>query len=119
MKTSSQEVLTESKKPEGYESNLSSYEAQAFDAFCGEPVGWGFSIVQRMSEEKFNGLKSFGIVEYVGNGYVLLTKVLTREEAIQKYGNITEEQFGPRGGWRSVTFGNKKFLSKHLKSQKK
>jgi hypothetical protein len=42
---------------------------------------------------------------------VVVTRKLTREEAAQKYGEITKEGFGPRGGSRSVTFGDKKFIN--------
>ena len=105
-------------KPKGYEEYLSEYRPISRDSWSGEIVSWGFSLTQRMGEEKFNGLHKHGTLEcdYGGGGsWTLITKRLTRSEAIEKYGDVTDEEFGPRGGWKSVTFGEKKFISKHLK----
>jgi len=49
---------------------------------------------------------------------LVIIKTLTRQKAIEKYGVITEEIFGARGGWKSVTFGQKKFLSTYLRPEK-
>ena len=38
----------------------------------------------------------------------------TGDNAIKKYGKITNEELGPRGGFRSVTFGDKKFISRKV-----
>ena len=108
--------------PEGYENELSQFGPCIFDGYCGEPIGWGFKINRRLGEERFNMLRKYGALECVGgynSSWVLVTKWLTREEAIQEYGAVSEEEYGPRGGWKSVTFGEKKFISKHLKGEKK
>lgn len=59
----------------------------------------------------------YGNIECAYPNWFLITKTLTRDEAIKKYGPMTAEDVGPRGGWRSVTFGNKKFLSKSLRKR--
>jgi len=48
-------------------------------------------------------------VEWIENGE---HHRLTRNEAIEKYGEITDMKIGPRGGHRSVTYGDKMFLCK-------
>lgn len=90
---------------------------EIYDSYCDEPVAWGYYLNRNMPSESFNELRSLGTVEYIDDDktWFLITRVLTREEAIIKYGQITEEIFGPRGGWKSVTFGSKKFSSKRLK----
>jgi hypothetical protein len=51
--------------------------------------------------------------------WFLITRKLTREEAIQKYGPISDEEIGPRGGWKSVTFGSTRFCSSYLRPERK
>lgn len=112
-------TVTVPAKPKGYENDLREYAACFFDGICGEPVGWGFKLVRYLGEDRFHGLEHTPEYPNVrlecGHGYpsnwYLIAKHLTREEAIQKYGKVTEEIFGPRGGWKSVTFGDKKFGS--------
>jgi hypothetical protein len=106
-------------KPIGYEKELSAFAPVIFDVVCGEPIGWGFKIVTHLGEERFNALRKFGGLECIYPTWYLVTKKLTREEAEQKYGAVTEEIFGPRGGWKSVTFGTTKFRSGYLRPQKK
>lgn len=87
------------------------------------PTAWGFRIWKRLGEEKWAELSKYGSTEFVSNGYdpmvgswYLITYFLTREEAIEMFGAITKEVFGPRGGWRSVTFGTKTFYSRQFKT---
>jgi len=85
------------------------------DGYCGEPIAWG-----RDSQGPDEILKDNEHKECIHLGYgepvwIIVEKYLTREEAIQKYGAITNEEFGPRGGWKSVTFGDKKFINRNLK----
>ena len=42
--------------------------------------------------------------------WIYIDRKVTREECIKLYGPITEEVYGPRGGWKSVTFGTTKFI---------
>ena len=106
-------------KPKGYEKELANFAPVIFDGQCGEPIGWGFQIVSHLGDERFNELRKFGELECIYPTWFLVTEKLSREEASKKYGEVTAEEFGPRGGWRSVTFGTKKFISKYLKSNKK
>jgi len=107
-------------KPPGYEAELSEYKACIFDGYCGEPVGWGFEILSRLGEARFHQLRRFGDLECIPSAYVskwfLIVRWLSREEAIENFGPITDETFGPRGGWKSVTFGAQKFTCKRMKS---
>ena len=101
--------------PAGYENDLAPYAPCLFDSACGEPVAWGFKILRRLGDDRFNALAQFGKLECSYPHWFLIVKELTREEAVAKYGAISAEEFGPRGGWKSITFGDKKFLSKRLK----
>lgn len=111
--------MTEYEKSEGFEKELGAYGAVMFDPYCGEPVGWGFRLLRHMGEERFNKLQDFGELECLYPDWYLVVKKISREQAIELYGEITAEEFGPRGGWRSITFGSKKFGSTYLKPQKK
>lgn len=102
-------------KPKGYENDLSEYKACLFDSCCGEPVAWGFQILRHLGQERFDALRQYGSLECSYPTWFLIVKSLTRAEAIDKYGPVTSEEFGPRGGWRSATFGTRKFLSKAVR----
>lgn len=111
--------MNKEEKPKGFESELAEFAPVIFDGFSGEPIGWGFRIITHLGEQRFNELRKFGELECIYPTWYLVTKKLSREEAIGKYGEITEEVFGPRGGWKSVTFGTKRFISNYLKPVKK
>lgn len=104
------------KKPHGYENDLGIYKACIFDSWCGEAVGWGFKIINQLGDERFQALSAFGELKCCYPNWYLIVKKLTRKEAEIKYGKITNEEYGLRGGWRSVTFGEKKFDSQWLKN---
>ena len=108
-------------KPTEYENDLSNFGAVIYDGGSGGPIAWGFKIVRHLGEERFQALWKYGRLECVGSSgqWVVVTKYITREEANEKYGEITNEEFGPRGGWRSVTFGDKTFISDILRPPKK
>jgi hypothetical protein len=103
-------------KPPGYENNLSNYKSCLFDSFCGEPVAWGFEIVRRMSTERFEALRQYGSLQCCYPKWFLIVKELSRAEAIERYGPVTNEVFGPRGGFKSVTFGHKTFICRELRA---
>lgn len=107
--------------PVGFEDALGDFGPQLYDGYCGEPIAWGFPITKYLGTERWEELKQLGAVEYgswdshAGRGrYYFITRWLTREEAEQTYGPVTEEEYGPQGGWKSVVFGDKRFLTKHL-----
>lgn len=109
-------------KPPGFENNLSAFGPVMYDGWCGEPVAWGFKIIRYLGEDLFNTLGKHGQPECIDgftNSWALVTKTLSREEAIALYGVVTDEVFGPRGGWKSTTFGEKKFTSKFLRPDRK
>lgn len=111
----------EFQKPSGFENYLSEFEPIMYDGWCGEPVAWGFKIVRRLGEDLFRELSKHGQLECIDrltSSWALITRTLSREEAVIRYGEVTDEVFGPRGGWKSTTFGNKKFISKFLKPGK-
>lgn len=104
-------------KPEGFEDELSEYGPQVWSG--GEPIAWGFSIISHLGETRLNELSRRYNVRRIAFGRMcVLTKILTRKEAMQKYGPVTEEKYGPRGGWQYVMFGDKKFDSEFLKPKK-
>jgi hypothetical protein len=100
-----------------FDNYLGQKTATIKDGYCGEPIMWGKYITQRMDEWEFNELRRTHNVQYIMSAgmWMVIEKELTREDAIAKYGEITNEEFGPAGGWKSVTFGDKKFISKSLK----
>ncbi|WEK34678.1 MAG: hypothetical protein P0Y53_19505 [Candidatus Pseudobacter hemicellulosilyticus] len=112
----------EPRKPAGFEDSLSSFGAVIFDSYCGEPVAWGFKLTNYLGEDLFNELGKHGRIVCV-DGYksvwALVIKTLSREEAATLYGEITNEEIGPRGGWKSTTFGQKTFVNPYLRPEKK
>lgn len=117
MKEALKKVVTETyAKPEGYEDDLADYGPVLFDGGCGETVAWGFKIRRRLGDDRFGALRSFGTLKCVGphGDWALIVERLTREQAIAKYGPVTNEDRGPRGGFLSITFGTKMFLSREL-----
>lgn len=103
--------------PEGYEKDLSGYGPVLYDGHCGEPIAWGFEIRRRLEEERFGALGKYGQLECISGmnpTWVVVVKRLTVDEAIAKYGPMTDLKLGPRGGFRSVTYGAHTFFSRHL-----
>jgi hypothetical protein len=109
-------------KPKGYEDELSEFKPCIFDSYCGEPVMWGFEIKKRLGEPEFSGLKKFGELVCTGgyrSSWFLITQKLTRAKAVKLYGPKGQDEYGPRGGWKSVTFGEKRFISDVFKTKAK
>jgi hypothetical protein len=73
--------------------------------------------LKHLGDEKWSEISKYGGLE-CNHGYpstwYLITKNLTPQEAIEKYGKPTEYITGPKGGFRSITFGKKKFMSKSM-----
>jgi hypothetical protein len=103
-------------KPQGYENYLSDYKPCLFDGWCGETIGWGFEVTAEIPRQLFEILPRFGSVETSSGTWFLITKWLSREKAEKRFGPVSNEEYGPRGGWKSVTFGTTKFISQHLKA---
>jgi len=99
-------------RPTEFVKYLGPYEAVGYDAACGEPIAWGFSLRRRLDDAQWNALSEHGEMECFGNSWALVVKRLTHLEAIEKYGGVSECPTGPRGGWRSITYGKRQFLSK-------
>lgn len=98
-------------KPRGFEKYLGDYEAVVFDEECGEPVAWGFEVVEKMSEERYEALKQYYQIEF-GPPYSVVVLRLGYREAVEKYGEPGPIERGPRGGFKSLTFGETKFSSR-------
>lgn len=99
-------------KPKGLEENFSEYGEILFDSYSGETTAWGFKVIKRMGEVEFAEARQHGTMEYVYPDWYLVKKRLTKEEAERKYGEMTEIVRGPRGGFKSVTFGKTRFKTK-------
>jgi hypothetical protein len=104
------------KKPRGYEVDLGDYRVLLVDSSSGEPVAWGFPLLKSLGEERFSALGQLGelaCLDHVNGGkYGFVVRRLNHAEAIRKYGEVTGRETGPRGGWRSITYGKTQFLSK-------
>ena len=107
-------------KPKGYEDSLSDFKVCLYDGDCGEAVMWGFEITKRLGEPAFEELRKFGDL-VCGGGYppswFLITQKLTANKAKQLYGPKGKDEYGPMGGWKSVTFGDKRFISDVFKKK--
>ena len=105
------------KKPElekEFGPDISGYGPQLYDSNCGEPIAWGYKILRHLGEDKWQKIGEYGRLECNYPSWFVITKFLTREEAIEKYGEVTSEERGPRGGFRSITFGSKNFCRREL-----
>jgi len=96
---------------------LSKEQYDLVDSWCGKPVATVRYVIN-MPSELFNQNRSKMVCVTVGM-WAYVDKLVTREECIELYGPITEEVYGPRGGWKSVTFGSTKFISEHLRPHNK
>ena len=101
--------------PDSLKDHLGPYGACFFDSWCGEPVAWGHKVLDHLGEDLWSLAGTIGTLEcshgsYSSNWY-LIVKRLTSEEAVVKYGAVTNLELGPRGGFKSVTYGDKKFSS--------
>lgn len=111
----------EKKIPKEIQQYLGRYGECLFDGSSNEPVMWGYPVVAHMGERLWEEIQRYGRIEYthdVPQKVFLITKCLTPKEAEKKYGKVTNLELGPRGGFRSVTYGEKKFRSKFLDPRK-
>lgn len=91
------------------ETYLSKEVYEMFDSHSGKPIAYFRIQKTRIPEELFSKNYSRMMYSNSNNSWVYLVRKVTREECIELYGPITNEEFGPRGGWKSVTFGTNKF----------
>lgn len=93
------------------------YDACFYDAICGEPVAWGYPVLRHLGDELWAKAQALGTME-CEHGFApkwfLVAKHLMPAEARKKYGEVTNIEVGPRGGFRSVTYGTKRFFTKKL-----
>lgn len=73
-----------------------------FDACCGEPLAW-----TRVAEPVIAN-------EWTEHGRRAVTEWLSSADAIRNYGPITEVVLGLNRGFKSVTYGDKKFVSRRV-----
>lgn len=102
--------------PEKFQPYVGEYGVVATDGK--EPVGWGYPIIgEKMGEEMWMEFGQLGKLDfdYFTKKWTLVTQTLSDAEAISKYGPITNVEYGPRGGYKSITFGSTRFKSKLFK----
>jgi len=104
----------ENELPEDIKDFFGSFAPCIFDAWCGECIGWGFKPNQHLGDILFSKCREYGKWVCLYPNWYLVTKELTPLQATGKYGKITALELGPRGGFRSVTYGDKRFLVKEL-----
>lgn len=106
------------KLPREFSTYVGSFGPVLFDSYCGEPVMWGFPIIKHLGEVLWSEISKYGRL-VCNHGYppewYLVTKTLDHKSAVRIYGEVTNLELGPRGGFRNITFGDKKFMSKELK----
>ena len=85
-------------------------------ATTGCPCLYHLTVGERLDEKLWSGIEAkYGTWHCVRQGeWVLVTKVLTLDDAKKKYGEVVEYERGPRGGFRSMTVGSKRFLNELL-----
>lgn len=111
--------------PERYAAYLGPYQEVIYDAACGKPIGWGRYLIakERLGNELFDriGKECRGQWQYLqpesfGNRkWALVDRWLTQEEAVELYGSQTAIVLGPRGGFKSITYGTTTFISSKMK----
>ncbi len=86
------------------------------------PIAWGHEILRHLGEEKFAALRQYGKPEVIERGWnckwALVTVALDPPTAVKLLGRVTDLELGPRGGYRSVTYGVMKFYSRQLDPRK-
>jgi len=109
--------------PDKFLPYLGEFGPQVIDKNAGVAVGYGHAIVgEKLGQDAWLELSAYGKQVYVNPGpqgyWVLVTKVLSKIEAVQTYGPITSVQYGPRGGFKSVTYGKTTFVDKLMKIER-
>lgn len=92
---------------------------EILDNYCDEVIAWGHRLFSKLTSEAFLEFKKNNDIEYFQGTWHKVIKRLTQEEAIKKYGEITQEEIGKQGGWKSIIFGSTKFANKAMASKNK
>jgi hypothetical protein len=109
-----------SEMPAELRSFFGAYGPQFYDGYCGEPVAWGHPVLKRMDDARWQEASEYGDLQcaHLSGRWFLITKWLTVQEAQEKYGEVKNLELGPRGGFRTATYGDKRFASKRLDPRK-
>jgi hypothetical protein len=111
----------EPKPPPGYSEVLDGkYQLLLRDKGCNEPIGWGFGIKMKIEDVALNNaLKTHGDIEFLHGEsdfeFGLIVRWLSEEEATKKYGKPGKPEFGPRGGFKQIMYGDKAFNHRRMK----
>lgn len=90
------------------------YKACLFDSWCWEPVSWWYPILKHLWDDLWQEVSKLGKMECCYPKWFLITKSLTRQEAIEKYGEQKEIERWPRWWFKTITFWEKKFCLPEL-----
>jgi hypothetical protein len=103
----------ESDRFKGY---LGFYGVVGIDGCCGKPLAYGFPIIRKMEPDFFEYTRQCcAEMIYLGyNNWCAATVVIKPKEAELLYGKVSQITVGPRGGFKTVTYGNTKFISKQV-----
>lgn len=99
-----------------YKNFFSDKISELLDLECKKPFAFGYKMKDKCSLEIFEKIKKENDTEFYDGAIYIIHKRLSRIEAIELYGDITNEEIGPKGGWKSITFGNTKFTHKQFKN---
>jgi hypothetical protein len=92
------------------------YGPQLSDSYCGETIAWGHAVLARMGEANWNNAAEYGqlVCDHESSAWFLITKWLVPDEARRQFGEVSAIEAGPRGGFKSVTYGTKRFVARDL-----
>ncbi len=105
-----------SKVPYKLQMHLGSYEPLLFDKACGEPIAWGYELLNKdITEIEKKELEKYGqLINFVLRKYLII-KWISFDYAVAKYGgNIKAVYSKVTGRFKSVTFGKTTFTTKIL-----
>jgi len=79
------------------------------------PTAWGYRPRGHLPEDIWSAASKVGNWECIEMGrWVLVVKRLAPQEAVIKYGPVTEVHEGPSGGWRHATYGKTEFYEREM-----
>ncbi len=111
------------------------FETLVYDKGCRQPIGWGWKLTKKLKTEDgtdlmvaarpvVEALKEVGDIEFLhtsddegNNEYGLIVRWLTAAEAEAKYGPRGAIEWGPKGGFKQVTYGASAFNHAKMKPE--